>query len=706
MLLTGLSGHAEPVVNSFGGVLFPAGETSIELRTLSIVLEQRGEQMQVLADYGFYNPEFERDQTIGFITLPYIPADRQLGTRLAPNFEGLRAEVNGKPIGFDVKPISDTEFQRQLKEITELSYVYFASSRFRRGENVVRVSFTFKPCKDGTGVHGQIYYPYTLTPAGLWANRRIGSFALKIKMEEGTLFTVPRDLGSSAESDAWRIIGQGKTSRSDLTDSSDDELLYVYLKNGFLELVGEDFTLKRDLMIQIYKPLDHIEPLKSMYWRAYNGKGLEQYTQEDLRVARNTMFAFHGCKFESRDLLEHFSRYFWYDPDPDIPNSSEILTGEEQTLLRYIMGQESLPGHETGSLNLFLEQFRRTVIGHDWRNVVEYLDPAYVQDRLYDELGGDRNRFLSEVFGGIDPQRITDLGYDNFPESLASDKAVAKLGVTITASGVQNNLEYRILRSGNTFLLVGPHDGVTNYRHKVVPVRGAHAISVKMRSIGDSYLRCYSTWIEDLSGGYVNLDGADCDPEEWMASHCSCPTAAGSKEVRYDLARYTDTPYTGEVVVAVSSYVGYWRVEVTADTEAPRSVARWQSGRPWSTPADSTQRHAEVKDIRYIIEDGILRGEASFLAWSRTECPACIQQIVQISDRKTGGLYDAVCVDMGIPGLFPGKELRGAFEIRYPEPDTKIWAFPALQYNCEDAISLARQNFLRYKAENQPIIGD
>ena len=642
MILVGLAVHAEPVVNSFGGVLFPAGETSIQLRNLSIVLEQQGERMRVAADYGFYNPDFQINQTVGFITLPYIPADRQLDARFAPNIEGLRAEVNGEPIGFNIKPIVDTEFQRQLKQISDLSYVYFASIRFRSGENVVRISYSFQPSRDTTGTHSQIYYPFILTPAGLWANRRIGSFSLKIKMEEGILFTVPRNIGTPASPNLWRLVGQGNISRNDGTGSSTAELLYVYSKNGFLHTEKESYAPGKDLLIQIYKPLGHVEP----------------------------------------------------------------LIGEEWTLLRSFMGREKLPGHETSSLNLFLDQFRRAVIGHEWQNVIEYLDSAYVQDRLYDELGGNRNRFLSEVFGGIDPQRITDFGYDNFPENVARDKVVARLGVTITASGVRHSLECRILRAGGTFRLIGPHDGVTNYKHKVVLVRGAHAITVKMRSIGDSYPRCYSAWIEDGSGGYVNLEGLDCDPEDWKASHCSCPTVAGGKEVRYDLFRYTRTPYTGEVVVAVSSYVGYWRVEVEADTEVPRNVVHRQDGRPWSTPTDSTQRHVEMKDIRYWVVDGILRGEATFLAWSRTECPACIQQIVLISDRTTGGLYDAVCVDMGIPGLFPGKEMRSAFEIRYPGSDTKIWAFPALQYSCEDAISLARQNFLVYKEGNEPIIGD
>jgi hypothetical protein len=97
--------------------------------------------------------------------------------------------------------------------------------------------------------------------------------------------------------------------------------------------------------------------------------------------------------------------------------------------------------------------------------------------------------------------------------------------------GFQKTLRYQIRRAGGSFRLVGPHDGVTNYEHGLVRVRGAHSIVVKMRSLGDPYVRC------------------------------SCPPVAGKTERRYELSRHIRTTYSGEVVVAVSSFVatGSWR---------------------------------------------------------------------------------------------------------------------------------------------------
>lgn len=80
----------------------------------------------------------------------------------------------GEPIGFTARPVVETEFQQQLEQITELSYVYYSAIRFTSGENLVRLSYRFQPSRDSSGVRGSSYYPFTLTPAGLWADGRFG----------------------------------------------------------------------------------------------------------------------------------------------------------------------------------------------------------------------------------------------------------------------------------------------------------------------------------------------------------------------------------------------------------------------------------------------------------------------------------------------------------------------------------------------------
>jgi len=101
---------------------------------------------------------------------------------------------------------------------------------------------------------------------------------------------------------------------------------------------------------------------------------------------------------------------------------------------------------------------------------------------------------------------------------------------------------------------------VTNYSAMEIDLEDVSAIELTLRSFNDPYLRFYSGWLTSDGGEtFTPLDG-DCPPEEWMSKHCTSSTIAGEGIIRYNLADYTEVPYTGRLVFLVSSYVGYWEV--------------------------------------------------------------------------------------------------------------------------------------------------
>ena len=243
---------------------------------------------------------------------------------------------------------------------------------------------------------------------------------------------------------------------------------------------------------------------------------------------------------------------------------------------------------------------------------------------------------------------------------------------------------------------VHAQEKVTNYEHGLFAVEEASALAISLRAVEDPYLRCFTAWVEDGAGGWINLYGADCGPEEWKGSHCTCPTVARQGTARIDLRNHVETPYTGAVLVAVSSYVGHWLVKVDSVASRNREVV-------WSTAGEPGEHHADISDLQIRIEGDRLIGEAVFTTWSDEGCPGCLHQVVLISNRQTGGLYDAVAIEMGIPGLYPGQSVRASFTLRYDGPDTRVWAYHALQYTGYDAVSIARQEFYRYSLEEEPI---
>jgi hypothetical protein len=68
-------------------------------------------------------------------------------------------------------------------------------------------------------------------------------------------------------------------------------------------------------------------------------KDLKDFSKEELRLKRNEIFAFHGYKFESKDLNDYFSKLDWYKPTDDDVN--ENLNSFEKANIKLIKELET-----------------------------------------------------------------------------------------------------------------------------------------------------------------------------------------------------------------------------------------------------------------------------------------------------------------------------------------------------------------------------
>ena len=62
-------------------------------------------------------------------------------------------------------------------------------------------------------------------------------------------------------------------------------------------------------------------------------------TKAELRLLRNKILAYHGYRFQSKDLQEHFGKMAWYKPVAD--NSTIKLDIIEQTNIQLIKSEEA-----------------------------------------------------------------------------------------------------------------------------------------------------------------------------------------------------------------------------------------------------------------------------------------------------------------------------------------------------------------------------
>ncbi|MGG1678242.1 YARHG domain-containing protein [Neobacillus sp. NRS-1170] len=83
---------------------------------------------------------------------------------------------------------------------------------------------------------------------------------------------------------------------------------------------------------------DHILPASDK--RVMREEDITNLTKEQLRLARNEIYARHGHVFKSQDLQNYFSSKSWYHPDPSFDGS---LNEVEKENVDFIKAREDSP---------------------------------------------------------------------------------------------------------------------------------------------------------------------------------------------------------------------------------------------------------------------------------------------------------------------------------------------------------------------------
>jgi hypothetical protein len=95
----------------------------------------------------------------------------------------------------------------------------------------------------------------------------------------------------------------------------------------------------------------------------YKTSDLERLTKEDLRLARNEVYARHGREFETEDLKQYFSNQPWYHGYLSKEEFDDSVLNEyEKANLDLIIATESgKDGSLSASSNTYLEEYRKAV---------------------------------------------------------------------------------------------------------------------------------------------------------------------------------------------------------------------------------------------------------------------------------------------------------------------------------------------------------
>ena len=326
----------DTAVNSFGGNLICEKETRISLKKETLIFTQLENSMRVDVYFEFYNPDDARDLKVGFVT-PGISAP-ELPEGGNPNLENFIAIVNDEIVKFNISKLENTDFKVTKQDYFNYDYIYYFDVRFKKGINTIKHSYNYGPIISTGGSLGTLDYFYKLTTGKNWANETIEDFELIIN--KTGLFDVPLYLDRNPTNN-WEVKGFGKTQEEIDKSKLDNSKLNINLKSGYLYLHKTNFKPEHDIQISRYNPIDNFDILKTIYWSSMNGDyGLDKLDKEDYRIARNAIFAIYGYKFNDIDMLNYFSKYFWYIPDPNITNSVDIFDQNYKNLFNRIVQLE------------------------------------------------------------------------------------------------------------------------------------------------------------------------------------------------------------------------------------------------------------------------------------------------------------------------------------------------------------------------------
>ncbi len=324
-----------------GSVIFPTKESkiSLEKEILSFSVQNRICNVDIL--FEFNNPDnIDRKLLIGF-QAPSGDGDVADDFVNTPQITDFRIVSNGQILPYTIKKAECEDCE--LKELNELQfyqgnsgvYVYLFEITFKPGINKINHSYSF-PASSSV-VSNQIYN-YILTTGAKWAGGTIKNLTVQFDLGENKYFYVNDIWGKNAN---WSIIGSGKVANKTVNYYGDSYRMARIL-SGKLQIDVKDFNPTENIQFGlICEDLLHPITLADTYTirelKLYNG---EDYSKENLRILRNTIYAQYGYAFKNKELQDYFSQFEWYMPDPNLRMEQIKLTEKEQNFIDEIVKRE------------------------------------------------------------------------------------------------------------------------------------------------------------------------------------------------------------------------------------------------------------------------------------------------------------------------------------------------------------------------------
>ena len=339
-----------------GNQLIPINETDIEVRKEILSLKKvNNEKIEVTVYYEFYNPNKEKEITVGFEAFaPYGDVDGTPKKGLHPYMRNFTVNMNANVLDYKVAYVYDSLYSKNGKVESEsledilkdnepnypdFFYVYHFKAVFKKGINIVRHTYEYDV---SGGVDYNYYFEYVLTAANRWGNGRIDDFTLNIDMGEFENYKISKSFFK--DSSEWQIKGIGKYMNLEAREGSmiEKDALDIRMQKGNMVFKKKKFTPSGELFLYSFNYYGRYDSFDSktqnlpfpIYFQDRVGK--VPVSSLDKKILRNWPFARRGYVFKNKDLKNYFEKQSWYIPNPTYrPNLDALHVQEQEWLLKW-----------------------------------------------------------------------------------------------------------------------------------------------------------------------------------------------------------------------------------------------------------------------------------------------------------------------------------------------------------------------------------
>lgn len=332
---------------SSGGMIYPTQETkiSIEKEVLSFTVSEAVCNVNIY--FEFNNPEsIDRTLLVGFqAPTPQgdIP-DANLNKNLISNFVIMSA---GSIIPYREKyaeckdcPLLETSDYKS--EDGGGVFIYLFEITFKPGKNVIQHSYSFPA---SANVEMEQMYDYVISTGAKWAGGAIKQLTIQMDLGDNAYFYVDDVFTNSAQ---WKIIGTGHVTDTYFNNYNDIRSRMIRIISGHLEISIDNFTPLSEIAFGVINansfictPLNYREIADNRVFVILPLPLSPDYTLDELKLLRNTVYAQHGYVFKNEDLIQYFKQFDWYIPNPNLSLNDILLNPEELQYVNAIIEQEA-----------------------------------------------------------------------------------------------------------------------------------------------------------------------------------------------------------------------------------------------------------------------------------------------------------------------------------------------------------------------------